>query len=49
MPHQLIKWMVSRNSISRRLFAVMDDIFYGKRPKARPAPKWAQFKAFNMK
>ncbi len=47
MPHQLIKWMVSRNSISRRLFAVMDDIFYGKRPKARPAPKWAQFKAFH--
>jgi len=49
MPHQLIKWLVSRNSISRRLFAVMDDIFYGKRPKARPAPKWAQFKAFNPK
>jgi hypothetical protein len=47
MPHRLIKWLVSRNSISRRLFAVMDDIFYGKRPKARPAPKWAQFKAFN--
>jgi hypothetical protein len=49
MPHQMIKWLVSRNSISRRLFAVMDDIFYGKRPKARPAPKWAQFKAFNPK
>ena len=47
MPHQLIKWLVSRNRISRRLFAVMDDIFYGKRPKARPAPKWAQFKASN--
>jgi reductive dehalogenase len=46
MPHQLIKWLVSRNRISRRLFAVMDDIFYGKRPKARPAPQWAQFKSF---
>jgi len=46
MPHQLIKWLVSRNIISRHLFAVMDDIFYGKRPKARPAPKWAQFKTF---
>ena len=46
MPHQLIKWMVSRNSLSRHLFALMDDIFYGKRPKARPAPKWAQFKEF---
>ena len=46
MPHQLIKWMVSRNSISRYLFQIMDDIFYGKRPKARPAPKWAQFKEF---
>ena len=47
MPHQLIKWLVSRNRISRHLFAVMDDIFYGKRPKARPAPKWAQFKPHN--
>jgi hypothetical protein len=46
MPHQLIKWMVSRNRISRYLFQIMDDIFYGKRPKARPAPKWAQFKEF---
>lgn len=46
MPHRLIKWMVRRNRISRRIFAVMDDIFYGKRPKARPAPKWAQFKMF---
>ena len=46
MPHQLIKWLVSRNRISRRLFAVMDDIFYGKRPKARPAPQWALFKEF---
>ena len=47
MPHKLIKWMVSRNSISRQLFAVMDNIFYGKHPKARLAPKWAQFKAFH--
>jgi len=44
MPHRFIKWMVSRNRIARRLFAVMDDIFYGKRPKAKPAPEWAQFK-----
>ena len=35
------------------VFSHKGEIFYenwedwGKRPKARPAPKWAQFKAFN--
>ena len=45
LPHRLIKWLVSRNKISRRLFSVMDDIFYGKNPKPRSAEKWAHFKA----
>jgi epoxyqueuosine reductase QueG len=47
LPHKLIVELVSRNSLSRRLFNVMDDIFYGRKPKAKPAPKWAQFEAPN--
>jgi epoxyqueuosine reductase QueG len=45
LPHRLIKWLVSRNKISRRLFSIMDNIFYGKNPKPRPAEKWANFSA----
>ena len=42
-PHRLIKEMVARNMISRRLFTLMDDIFYGKRPKPKAPPAWAGF------
>ena len=42
-PHRLVKTLISRNRISRRLFNLMDDIFYGKRPKPKPAADWAQF------
>lgn len=43
LPHLLIKWIVSRNSISRRIFSAMDDIFYGKKPRSKDAPAWAGF------
>ena len=42
-PHKLIVELVSRNRIARRIFATMDDIFYGRRPKPKAPPKWAQF------
>jgi len=42
-PHRVIVGLITRNMISRRLFSFMDDIFYGKKPKPKPAPKWAQF------
>jgi hypothetical protein len=42
-PHKLIVNAVSRNRFSRSLFSLMDDIFYGKRPKAKAPPKWAQY------
>ena len=42
LPHQLIKVLVSRNRLARRLFATMDDIFYGKKPKSKDAPAWAR-------
>ena len=44
-PHRLIVWMISRNRLARRLFNLMDDIFYGKRPKPKNAPEWAAFKS----
>ncbi len=46
-PHRVIVWLIARNMISRRLFSIMDDIFYGKRPKPKVAPKWARFKRWS--
>jgi reductive dehalogenase len=43
-PHRLIVWLITRNKYARRIFLVMDDIFYGKKPKPRPAPKWAKYR-----
>lgn len=42
-PHRIIKFMVTRNKHARWLFNLMDDIFYGKQPKAKPAPDWAAY------
>jgi reductive dehalogenase len=41
--HKIIVELVSRNAIARRLFTVMDDIFYGKKPKPKAPPRWAQY------
>jgi reductive dehalogenase len=44
LPHKLIVEIITRNKLARRLFNVMDDIFYGKKPKPKPiAPRWASF------
>jgi len=42
-PHKLIVMLITRNRLARRIFSVMDDIFYGKKPKVKPGPKWVQF------
>jgi reductive dehalogenase len=42
-PHKVIVELVTRNSRARRLFSVMDDIFYGRKPRPKTAPKWAEF------
>ena len=42
-PHRFIVWLVSRNKNARRIFLKMDDIFYGKKPRPRPAPRWARY------
>lgn len=42
-PHRIIVAMITRNKYARRIFSIMDDIFYGKKPKAKSPPKWARF------
>jgi reductive dehalogenase len=44
-PHRIILQLITRNMIARRIFSIMDDIFYGKKPKVKAIPKWAQFNA----
>jgi reductive dehalogenase len=41
--HKVIRSLITRNWLSRRLFNLMDDIFYGKKPKSKPAPAWAKY------
>lgn len=43
LPHRLISAMIARNSLSKRLFSIMDDVFYGKRPRPKDGPGWARF------
>jgi reductive dehalogenase len=43
LPHRLIVESTTRNKFARRIFTVMDDIFYGRNPKAKVGPDWAHF------
>jgi reductive dehalogenase len=42
LPHKLIRALITRNRYSRQLFSLMDDIFYGEKPRPKPAPQWAR-------
>jgi len=42
-PHRLIVEWVARNHAARWLFNLMDDIFYGKKPKTKAGPRWAKY------
>jgi reductive dehalogenase len=42
-PHKLIVMLITRNRLARRIFSVMDDIFYGKKPKSKAPPDWARY------
>ena len=42
-PHKLIIEAVTRNKFSRRLFSIMDDIFYGREPKPLKGPGWVRY------
>ena len=41
-PHRVIRELISRSGHSRRAFSMMDDLFYGRKPKPKKAPDWAQ-------
>jgi reductive dehalogenase len=43
-PHRLIVWIISRNRFARRVFARMDDIFYGRKPKPKAGPGWSLYR-----
>ncbi|MDX2429912.1 MAG: reductive dehalogenase [Desulfobacterales bacterium] len=43
-PHRLIVFMITRNALVRKLFALMDDLFYGRKPKSKAGPDWASYK-----
>ncbi|MCJ7830595.1 MAG: hypothetical protein MUP74_04320 [Desulfobacterales bacterium] len=43
-PHRFVKALVARNRLNRRVFAFLDDVFYGKRPQPRDPPLWARFR-----
>ncbi len=43
LPHRLIRELITRNRLSRVLFNLMDDIFYGRKPKPKQAPDWARY------
>jgi reductive dehalogenase len=42
-PHRVVISQVVRNKWARRLFLLMDDLFYGKKPKPKTPPTWAQY------
>ena len=42
-PHKVIVELITRNKYARRLFYMMDDIFYGRKPKPKEPPKWAAY------
>jgi Pyruvate/2-oxoacid:ferredoxin oxidoreductase delta subunit len=42
-PHKIIVEMITRNKYARRIFSVMDDVFYGRKPKPKAPPEWARF------
>jgi reductive dehalogenase len=38
--HNVIRWGIGRNSVFRSFALLMDDFFYGKKPKANRIPNW---------
>jgi ferredoxin len=38
--HNMVRWGMARSGIARRGALWMDNLFYGRRPSARPAPPW---------
>lgn len=43
--HQWVRWGLRQSPGFRRAALWMDDLFYGRRPKPRPAPSWCRLPA----
>ena len=43
-PHRAVISLVVRNKWARRLFSLMDDLFYGDKPKPGSPPPWAGYR-----
>ena len=43
-PHRVVISLVVRNKWARRLFSLMDDLFYGDKPKPASPPPWAGYR-----
>ncbi|MGB9440696.1 MAG: reductive dehalogenase [Desulfobacterales bacterium] len=43
-PHRVVIDLVVRNKWARRLFSLMDDLFYGDKPKPGLPPSWAGYR-----
>ena len=39
--HRFVRWGIKNNLLFRHLAIKLDDVFYGRRPKMRPLPGWA--------
>jgi ferredoxin len=42
LPHNMLRWGIARSGFVRRGALRLDDLFFGKKPAQREAPKWAQ-------
>jgi ferredoxin len=42
LPHNTLRWGIARSGFMRRGALWLDDLFYGKKPVQREAPKWTQ-------
>jgi ferredoxin len=42
LPHNTLRWGIARSGFVRRGALLLDDLFYGKKPLPREAPKWTQ-------
>jgi len=41
--HNIVRWVIKRNSLARRLALLGDDLFYGRKPlQHHPLPQWHQ-------
>jgi ferredoxin len=38
--HNIVRWAIQQSSGARVAALWLDDLFYGRKPKARPAPDW---------